>query len=786
MLSISNLSGLFDIEEISDFRWDNTRDQLFVTTGNGNLITFDPNTGSNVNQISIGGVLRGLAFSPDNSRLYVAQGDTVDIVGMNQATIHVVDLVGGSGVTDINYVSDGFSELGVLDIAIGSNGEGLYTTLFAGSGWTSLRTIDTSSDAVGTFSNFPGILTGRVTSPTFLFTSESGRYIFLQEGNISSAPLHVYDIAVSEVIASTDAFEWNDEGFGPVSAFNRGVGDINEAAGLVAAGNLVFDFADDLAGVTDLSAYGFFEGVKFSADGARLYALNVDAGGVIVFSTVDWGVIAAYAQQAPVIGSFFEDTDFDIVGDERLAIIQNDAGIEIIDLNFAPAPSSLAYDFGTASGDALEGTISADIVAGLGGADTINGGDGNDLLHGADGADEISGESGADLITGGEGDDFIVGGAGADTIDGGDGVDSTTYVGAAGAVAVTLDGSLSSGSHANGDSVRNVEIVSGSLFNDRIFGASANESLLGDQGSDSLSGAAGADSLFGNAGNDTLVGGAGADSINGGDGFDIASYGDAAAAIRVALWNPSLNTGDASGDLIQFSTEAIFGSRFADNIQGNDQANNLRGGDGGDLILGGFGNDTAVGGAGADDMGGGAGFDVVSYVGGGAVRVALWNPAFHTGDAAGDNIRADIEVVEGSLFNDTLEGSAAANTLRGSNGNDRILGGGGADTLSGDLGNDTLDGGLGDDSLIGGGASDTFAYASGGGADVIADFLSGTSVIDVVRLTSFGAAFDSFAEVIAAATQNGANVVIAFGAGQSLTLQNIALADLDADDFAFG
>lgn len=58
-------------------------------------------------------------------------------------------------------------------------------------------------------------------------------------------------------------------------------------------------------------------------------------------------------------------------------------------------------------------------------------------------------------------------------------------------------------------------------------------------------------------------------------------------------------------------------------------------------------------------------------------------------------------------------------------------------------------------------------------------------MIDVIRLTGLGPAFDSFAEIVAAATQNGANTVIAFGAGQSLTLQNIALADLDADDFVF-
>lgn len=212
----------------------------------------------------------------------------------------------------------------------------------------------------------------------------------------------------------------------------------------------------------------------------------------------------------------------------------------------------------------------------------------------------------------------------------------------------------------------------------------------------------------------------------------------------------------------------------------------MRGGAGADLILGGFGDDTLIGGAGADDLGGGSGFDVVSYAGGGAVRLALWNPFLHSGDAAGDTIRADVEVVEGSHFNDTLEGSAAANNFRGANGNDRLVGGGGSDTLSGGSGADTLEGGAGDDSLLGGAGDDRFVYASGGGADVIADFDSGSSVVDVIRLVGFGAAFDSFAEVIAASSQQGAHVSIDFGAGNTLTLENIILGDLDVDDFIFG
>jgi hypothetical protein len=55
-----------------------------------------------------------------------------------------------------------------------------------------------------------------------------------------------------------------------------------------------------------------------------------------------------------------------------------------------------------------------------------------------------------------------------------------------------------------------------------------------------------------------------------------------------------------------------------------------------------------------------------------------------------------------------------------------------------------------------------------------------------VELHGFGASFDSFAEIIAAATQIGADTIIDFGGGQTLTLQNVALANLAAGDFLFG
>lgn len=468
---------------------------------------------------------------------------------------------------------------------------------------------------------------------------------------------------------------------------------------------------------------------------------------------------------------------YGLIGPSQIAVTNN--AVTDIDLT---DPFAAGVDHQPNAGSAINfqvtGTNVQDSLFGSDQGDTLTGLDGGDIIDGGLGQDFLNGGAGDDSVDGGDGDDTIVGGAGADTAIGGAGVDQFSYSSASGGVRASLADNLLNTGDATGDVIDpSIEILVGSSFGDTLEGDGSANELRGADGGDNLFGDAGADTLFGQNGNDVLDGGAGADSLNGGDGFDVASYQSAAAGVRVALWNPVLNMGDAAGDVIQFSTEVVLGSNFNDNLQGNTGDNNLRGAAGADLILGGFGNDTLEGGAGADDMGGGDGFDVVSYAtAGSAVRIALWNPAFHTGDAAGDNIRADVEVVAGSNFNDTIEGSASNNNLRGGNGADRILGGFGNDTLWGQIGDDTITGGAGNDRIV---------FETGGGADTVTDFVGGAGVTDSILLVGFGTAFDSFAEVLQVANQVGSNVVIDFG-GSSLTLNNVNIGSLNADDFLFG
>ena len=96
----------------------------------------------------------------------------------------------------------------------------------------------------------------------------------------------------------------------------------------------------------------------------------------------------------------------------------------------------------------------------------------------------------------------------------------------------------------------------------------------------------------------------------------------------------------------------------------------------------------------------------------------------------------------------------------GSDGDDVLLGGDGDDVLIGGLGNDVFDGGPGDDIEI-------------------QDFTSGEDKVDLRSI----AGADGFEWVLARAKDVGGSTVIDFGDGDEMTLANVTVASLHADDF---
>jgi len=154
--------------------------------------------------------------------------------------------------------------------------------------------------------------------------------------------------------------------------------------------------------------------------------------------------------------------------------------------------------------------------------------------------------------------------------------------------------------------------------------------------------------------------------------------------------------GDAEGDTL-VNIEDLAGSRYNDELIGNDQAN---------LLWGMEGNDVLTGGDGGDEIDGGEGIDTASYQGSSAgVTVSLLADTAGGGDADGDQLD-NIEILIGSAYADTLSGDDGDNALSGLGGDNTLYGYGGEDGLWGGDDDDTLYGGDGADVLKGFGGDD--------------------------------------------------------------------------------
>ena len=412
---------------------------------------------------------------------------------------------------------------------------------------------------------------------------------------------------------------------------------------------------------------------------------------------------------------------------------------------------------GTGGDDTIHGTTGDNSLSGLGGndliegdfnADTISGGNGDDTLYamtqanpgGSIVGDELMGEAGNDSLIGSGGDDTLIGGAGADSLDGGNGSDTASYAGSGVGVFVRLTDGVVNNGDATGDVLTSIENVTGSSFADQLIGSDL---------ANRLDGGAGDDVLRGGIGNDVLIGGAGGDNIDGGFGTDTVDYTSASAGVFVNSFNGITNNAEATGDHLT-SIEVVIGSSFADNLIGNDANNG---------IIGGAGDDDLRGANGADVLNGGAGFDTAVYFDSATgVFLNLQTGAANNGTATGDTL-FNIENLFGSFQGDRLIGSQFQNTIEGWNGADTVTGGAG---------------------------DDTFIFSLGDDHDTITDFAAGAATDDVINLQGFGTAFDSFAEVLAAASDNGVDATIDFGGGDIITLQGVTVAQLDASDFTFG
>jgi Ca2+-binding RTX toxin-like protein len=457
---------------------------------------------------------------------------------------------------------------------------------------------------------------------------------------------------------------------------------------------------------------GSFGGATFSSSSGGIHndaaaAVAGDAGGDTLISIVN------------LTGSAFNDT---LIGDANNNVIEGGSGSDTIDgqggtntASYSTAASGVVASLSTgtfsnatflSSGSGVLNSGSS-VIAGDASGDILTN---ITNLTGSAYGDTLVGDATANTLLGGAGDDILEGREGADTLDGGTGTNTASYSGAASAVVASLStgtfggatfstsgsGILNGGSagvsgDAGGDTLINIQNLTGSALNDLLIGNSSSNTLSG------------------GAGDDILEGMAGGDTLDGGTGTNTASYEHAGASVVASLATGTFGgvnfstvssgvlnggtagtAGDAGGDTLT-NIQNLRGSSYDDTLVGDSSANTLEGGQGADTLIGNLGSDTASYSTSAMAVTASLTVGTFGGIGFAASNSGVLNNGTSgvVGDAAGDTL-IGIENLTGSAGNDLLVGSTTANILSGGSGDDTLQGLGGGDTLNGGIGTDTV------------------------------------------------------------------------------------------------
>ena len=409
--------------------------------------------------------------------------------------------------------------------------------------------------------------------------------------------------------------------------------------------------------------------------------------------------------------------------------------------------------------DSLTGDGNGNVLAGNSGDDYLAGGGANDILygdgliswdsHGTGGSGAITTWADVAEIGGVSGNDTLEGGLGDDQLYGGGGNDTASYANAGGGVQAFLyNGGFGEVEGADGyDQLFDIENITGSAFDDALFGNNQDNVLSGGDGHDFLRGNGGNDSLYAGNGDDYVSGSVGDDLLDGGAGWDRVSYFAGAVGgvtVDLNIQGVAQDTGLGNDTLVDI--EHLSGTAFGDSFTGNGGDNWLWGasdGTGNDTIDGQDGNDLIEDGAGDHILSGGLGTDTFRYsvtataIG---INVTLAQQGVAQDTGVGMMTLTGFENLSGSIHSDVLNGDENDNVLAGAEGHDAMAGGAGNDTIYGDgsinpdthgiggsgpitttadigaAGNDSLEGGLGDDWLEGGAGNDTAHYVNASGA----------------------------------------------------------------------
>ncbi|MFI4936382.1 MAG: NF038122 family metalloprotease [Caulobacterales bacterium] len=264
--------------------------------------------------------------------------------------------------------------------------------------------------------------------------------------------------------------------------------------------------------VTGASAIGVIGATTFDNSGT-IHAVSANPSSPSIGVEVYEENASLYTNSGVITGDYAFDAEGFFGNPTQTAINLVNTGKMFGTIALANSPSQI-HNTGDIAGDIRFGAANS-VYDGAGGhltGDIFLGHAVNTVTLGSD-TGVVYGGGGSDTISGGAGNDFFEIGRGVSTIDGGGGFNTLSFADAD--MGVTVDLGAGTAFAAGADTIKNIQEVIGSGFNDTLkAGASAATLIAG----------TGYDTLIGGAGNDTLVAGAGGDAVTGGGGNNAFIY----------------------------------------------------------------------------------------------------------------------------------------------------------------------------------------------------------------------------------------------------------------------
>ena len=296
-----------------------------------------------------------------------------------------------------------------------------------------------------------------------------------------------------------------------VSAAHQATGYFELNGGSFSNAGTIHVIGETAYGVVGATSFNNSGDLEVTATGTGQKGVAVDIGPSSQLTYINSGTIKGdYAFLVDLTPKVLDEAPVLILSSIHTIVINN-SGTVVGDIVLAESFGQI-HNSGSITGvirfgdfdsvyDGAAGTQSGGIYLGQGTNTVTLGNDGETVFGGGF----------ADTITGGSGADFIEIGRGTNTIDGGGGFNILTF--ADSDIGVTVDLGAGTATAGGVDTIKNIQEVIGSGFDDTLKAGSNAAELVGGGGHDALIGGAGADTLVAGSGGASMTGGSGPDTF---------------------------------------------------------------------------------------------------------------------------------------------------------------------------------------------------------------------------------------------------------------------------------